>query len=54
MPRPRETLLQFTGLADFLHFLDWGCGLADSTERLATWHAPWAEGCATTEPGMSI
>ncbi len=35
MPRPRETLLQFSGLADFLHFLDWACGLADSTERLA-------------------
>ena len=35
MPRPRERLLQFEGLADFLHFLDWACGLADTRERLA-------------------
>lgn len=35
MPRPRETLLQFAGLADFLGFLDWACGLAGTTERLA-------------------
>ena len=35
MPRPRETLLQFAGLADFLGFLDWACGLAATSERLA-------------------
>ncbi len=35
MPRPREQLLQFDGLADFLHFLDWACGLASTRERLA-------------------
>jgi adenosine deaminase len=35
MPRPRERLFQFTGLADFLHFLDWACGLASTRERLA-------------------
>jgi adenosine deaminase len=35
MPRPREQLLEFTGLADFLHFLDWACGLASTRERLA-------------------
>jgi adenosine deaminase len=35
MPRPRERLLQFEGLADFLHFLDWACGLAATRERLA-------------------
>jgi adenosine deaminase len=35
MPRPRETLFQFRGLADFLHFLDWACGLANTPERLA-------------------
>jgi hypothetical protein len=34
-PRARESLLQFQGLADLLHFLDWGCSLADSPERLA-------------------
>jgi adenosine deaminase len=35
MPRPRDRLLQFAGLEDFLHFLDWACGLADTRERLA-------------------
>ena len=35
MPRPRDTLFEFEGLADFLHFLDWACGLANSPERLA-------------------
>ena len=35
MPRPREQLLQFEGLADFLHFLDWACGLASTRQRLA-------------------
>jgi adenosine deaminase len=35
MPRPREQLFQFDGLADFLHFLDWACGLAGTSDRLA-------------------
>jgi adenosine deaminase len=35
MPRPRERLFEFQGLADFLHFLDWACGLVDTRERLA-------------------
>lgn len=35
MPRPREQLLQFSGLADFLDFLDWACGLAHTPQRLA-------------------
>lgn len=35
MPRPREQLLQFSGLTDFLDFLDWACGLANTRERLA-------------------
>jgi adenosine deaminase len=35
MPRPREQLLRFGGLADFLHFLDWACGLVDTPQRLA-------------------
>jgi adenosine deaminase len=35
MPRPRDELLKFTGLADFLEFLDWACGLANTSERLA-------------------
>ena len=35
MPRPRDALFQFGGLADFLHFLDWACGLANTQDRLA-------------------
>jgi adenosine deaminase len=35
MPRPRERLFDFAGLADFLHFLDWACGLASTRERVA-------------------
>lgn len=35
LPRPRERLLAFDGLADFLHFLDWACGLAHTPERVA-------------------
>lgn len=35
MPRPREHLFRFDGLADFLHFLDWACGLVRTREELA-------------------
>ena len=35
MPRPRDRLLRFEGLADFLQILDWACGLAPTRERLA-------------------
>ena len=35
MPRPRERLFSFEGLADFLEFLDWACGLASTPDRLA-------------------
>ena len=34
MPRPRDRLFEFKGLSDFLNFLDWACGLADSEDRL--------------------
>jgi adenosine deaminase len=34
MPRPRERLFSFKGLADFLEFLDWACGLASTRDRL--------------------
>jgi adenosine deaminase len=34
LPRPREDLFKFSGLADFLGFLDLACGLASSKERL--------------------
>lgn len=35
LPRPREDLLRFAGLADFLAFLDWACGLASTQARVA-------------------
>lgn len=35
MPRPRDELFQFTGLADFLQFLDWACHLVTTREQLA-------------------
>ena len=34
MPRPRERLFAFEGLADFLQFLDWACGLVSTPEHL--------------------
>ena len=34
LPRPLEDLFKFSGLADFLGFLDLACGLACTTERL--------------------
>jgi adenosine deaminase len=35
LPRPREHLLQFASLTDFLAFLDWACGLASTREHVA-------------------
>lgn len=35
LPRPPEDLLKFSGLEDFLNFLDLACGLASTRERLA-------------------
>lgn len=34
LPRPRDQLFQFAGLADFLEFLDLACGLASTRDRL--------------------
>lgn len=34
LPRPQEDLFKFSGLADFIGFLDLACGLACTTERL--------------------
>ncbi|WP_342616391.1 adenosine deaminase [Rhodoferax sp. GW822-FHT02A01] len=34
LPRPQEDLFKFSGLADFLGFLDLACGLACTTDRL--------------------
>jgi adenosine deaminase len=35
LPRPRERLFEFSGLADFLVFLDWACALVRTREHLA-------------------
>lgn len=35
LPRPQEDLLKFSGLADFLGFLDLACGLVSTQQRLA-------------------
>ena len=34
LPRPQEDLFKFSGLTDFLEFLDLACGLASTKERL--------------------
>ena len=34
LPRPQEDLFKFSGLADFLGFLDLACGLARTQDRL--------------------
>lgn len=43
MPRPKEELLNFTGLTDFLAFLDWSSSLVSSRERLAQLSYSYAE-----------
>lgn len=35
LPRPKDKLFQFRQLGDFLQFLDWASGLANTPERLA-------------------
>ena len=35
LPRPRQELLRFAGLTDFLHFLDWACGLYRTSDQVA-------------------
>lgn len=35
LPKPKTELLNFTGLTDFLHFLDWSSSLVSTPERLA-------------------
>jgi len=54
MPRPRERLLQFEGLADFLHFLDWACGLA-STRWVRTGRVGLrVRGAVLATPGLGL
>ncbi|WP_218508346.1 adenosine deaminase [Variovorax sp. dw_308] len=53
MPRPRERLFQFEGLAGFLHFLDWACGLASTRERLAELSYGYAKRLADNGAGYA-
>lgn len=53
MPRPRERLFEFAGLADFLQFLDWACGLASTPERLAQLSYGYAKRLADSGAGYA-
>jgi adenosine deaminase len=53
MPRPRERLLQFEGLGDFLHFLDWACGLASTRSRLAELSYSFSQRLAASGAGYA-
>lgn len=53
LPRPPERLLQFEGLTDFLHFLDWACGLANTPERVATLARAFCERLADDGTGYA-
>ena len=47
LPRPREQLITFTGLADFLELLNWTCSLVkdgDDAKKLAYNYARYASG----------
>ncbi|MCS3432178.1 adenosine deaminase [Klebsiella sp. BIGb0407] len=43
LPRPKEELLNFKGLTDFLEFLDWSSSLVSTRERLAQLSYSYAE-----------
>jgi adenosine deaminase len=53
MPRPPEELLRFEGLADFLEFLDWACGLASTRDRLASLARAFCERMAQDGTGYA-
>lgn len=53
LPRPRDQLLQFSGLTDFLAFLDWACGLANTPERLASLARAFSERLAADGTGYA-
>jgi len=53
LPRPRAQLLQFSGLADFLEFLDWACVLANTPERLASLARGFCERLAADGSGYA-
>jgi len=46
--RGGESLFRFAGLADFLHFLDWSCGLVRTRDELAEAAHAFSGGWQTT------
>ncbi len=53
LPRPPERLFQFNGLGDFLHFLDWACGLASTGDRLAELSYQYCQRLAASGAGYA-
>jgi adenosine deaminase len=53
LPRPAETLFQFAGLQDFLHFLDWACGLVRTHDQLALTAYAFAQRMAASGTGYA-
>lgn len=53
MPRPKDRLFAFQALGDFLQFLDWACGLANTTDRLAEMAYQFAERLARDGTGYA-
>lgn len=53
LPRPKERLFEFRQLGDFLEFLDWASGLANTPERLAELAYRFAERLARDGTGYA-
>jgi adenosine deaminase len=53
MPRLREQLFRFEGLADFLHFLDWACGLVRTRDELAEAACAFSQRLAASGTGYA-
>ncbi len=53
LPRPRDQLLQFTDLGDFLHFLDWSCGLVRTEDQLTDSAYAFSRRMATSGAGYA-
>jgi adenosine deaminase len=53
LPRPRDKLLQFADLGDFLHFLDWSCGLVRTADQLTEAAYAFSRRMATSGAGYA-
>lgn len=53
LPRPKERLFEFRQLGDFLEFLDWASGLANTPERIAELAYRFAERLARDGTGYA-